>query len=80
MFRATAASAAMRGEDGPNGLCNRCTHARVVTNDRGSRFTLCRLSALHPEFPKYPVIPVRRCGGFQEAGHEPDRERSEEDV
>ena len=46
------------------GLCATCTHARRVTNDRGSVFYLCRLSAVDPRFPKYPRLPVIRCDGF----------------
>jgi hypothetical protein len=46
------------------GLCARCTHAKVIQSDRGSRFYLCRLSAVDPRFPKYPVLPVVSCAGF----------------
>jgi hypothetical protein len=46
------------------GLCARCSHARVIRNDRGSSFYLCRLSATDRRFPKYPPLPVRRCTGF----------------
>jgi len=36
----------------------------VVTSSKGSRFYLCRLSAVDPRFPKYPPIPVLVCSGF----------------
>jgi hypothetical protein len=47
------------------GLCASCVHARTVTSSRGSRFLLCRLSAVDPWFPRYPVLPVRACGGYR---------------
>jgi hypothetical protein len=53
-----------RAEGQDAGLCSRCVHAQIVTNDRGSRFYLCRLSAVDPCFPKYPRLPVIRCDGF----------------
>jgi hypothetical protein len=46
------------------GLCGRCAHAHVIHNDRGSRFYLCRLSAVDARFPKYPRLPVIQCTGF----------------
>src|SRR5688572_4531743 len=46
------------------GLCGRCRHARVIENNRGSRFYLCQLSAIDSRFPKYPRLPIRRCAGF----------------
>lgn len=47
------------------GLCSVCRHARVTGNRRGSRFYLCGLSVDDPRYPRYPVLPVRRCSGFQ---------------
>lgn len=47
------------------GLCGDCVHARVVESRRGSRFYLCGLSAVDPRFPKYPRLPVLRCGGYR---------------
>jgi hypothetical protein len=41
---------------------------RVITNDRGSRFYLCSLSATDPRFPKYPPQPVCACAGYARAG------------
>ncbi|HEY7501605.1 MAG TPA: hypothetical protein VH740_24000 [Vicinamibacterales bacterium] len=46
------------------GLCGQCIHAHVIRNDRGSRFYLCRLSAVDERFPKYPRLPVIQCSGF----------------
>jgi hypothetical protein len=47
------------------GLCATCVHARVITSNRGSRFLLCRVSAIDPRFPKYPPLPVRECAAYQ---------------
>ena len=46
------------------GLCRGCTHAQVITTDRGSRFYLCLLSKVDPRFPKYPRLPVLQCDGY----------------
>src|SRR5687768_4876058 len=46
------------------GLCEICRHARRITSDRGSVFVMCSLSRTNPAFPKYPPLPVLRCGGF----------------
>jgi hypothetical protein len=49
------------------GLCARCANVRVVETRKGSRFYLCTLSEVDARFPKYPPLPVLRCGGFVEA-------------
>lgn len=46
------------------GLCASCAHARVVENDRGSRFYLCELAKQDPRFPRYPPLPVVACTGW----------------
>jgi hypothetical protein len=46
------------------GLCATCTHARRITNDRGSVFVLCGYARIDPSFPKYPVLPVRTCPAY----------------
>jgi hypothetical protein len=46
------------------GLCATCAHARVVENDRGSRFYLCELAARDRRFPRYPRLPVIACLGW----------------
>jgi hypothetical protein len=51
------------------GLCDSCVHQRIVTNTRGSRFSLCERSRTDPNYPRYPRLPVLKC-----AGHEPRRE------
>ena len=43
-----------------------CRHARLITSARGSVFSLCRLSAVDPSFPRYPALPVLRCRGDYE--------------
>jgi hypothetical protein len=52
-------------QPGPPGLCPRCVNVQVITSARGSRFFLCKLSLTDPRFPKYPVIPVVECIGYE---------------
>jgi hypothetical protein len=48
------------------GLCERCTHQRLVRNTRGSTFSLCERSRSQPElFARYPPLPVLECTGFE---------------
>jgi hypothetical protein len=48
------------------GLCGECTFQRVITNTRGSVFSLCeRGLAGEPGYAKYPRLPVKRCDGFK---------------
>jgi hypothetical protein len=50
----------------PAGLCGSCRHQQVVRNTRGSVFSLCRRSRAEPErYPRYPRVPVLRCGGYE---------------
>jgi hypothetical protein len=49
----------------PPGLCARCAHARTVANRRGSVFWLCLRSRRDPSFPRYPLLPVLHCRGFE---------------
>ncbi|HET7219305.1 MAG TPA: hypothetical protein VFJ02_14710 [Vicinamibacterales bacterium] len=60
-----------RGSEQDAGLCASCVHAHVIRNDRGSRFYLCRLSAVDARFAKYPVLPVVACIGFTRAPADP---------
>jgi hypothetical protein len=46
------------------GLCLDCQHARHVESARGSAFLFCGLSAIDPDFPKYPRLPVLTCSGY----------------
>jgi len=50
----------------PAGLCASCRHQRVVGNTRGSSFSLCTRSRDDASYPKYPRLPVVRCGGFEQ--------------
>jgi hypothetical protein len=47
------------------GLCGVCVNVRIVESGKGSRFYLCKLSAVDPRFPKYPRLPVLQCIGFE---------------
>jgi hypothetical protein len=49
------------------GLCAGCLHGRAIRSDRGSVFWLCRRSATDPRFPRYPLLPVLACAGFEPA-------------
>ena len=49
------------------GLCASCAHARVIGNDRGSRFYLCELAQSDARFPRYPPLPVVACAGWARA-------------
>jgi hypothetical protein len=48
------------------GLCDRCAHQKLVSNTRGSTFSLCERSKVDRRFPKYPRLPVTRCEGFEQ--------------
>jgi hypothetical protein len=49
------------------GLCETCTHQRLIRNTRGSEFSLCERSKTEPDrYPKYPRLPVRQCPGYEE--------------
>ena len=54
-------------------LCESCRHLREVVSGRGSRFLLCLLSQSDKRFPKYPPLPVLKCGGYESrsADHDP---------
>ena len=47
------------------GLCAVCRHGRIVRSGRGTVFLLCRRSMTDRAYPKYPVVPVVRCHGFE---------------
>jgi len=47
------------------GLCADCLYARRVESARGSLFYLCQRSAIDPDFPKYPRLPVIDCWGHE---------------
>ena len=47
------------------GLCDTCRHQRLVSNTRGSTFSLCERSRTDPAFPRYPRLPVLACRGYE---------------
>jgi hypothetical protein len=47
------------------GLCDSCTHQRIVRNTRGSSFSLCERSRTDSAYPRYPRLPVRACPGYE---------------
>jgi hypothetical protein len=61
-------SAEVAAERARAGLCANCAHARVIENDRGSRFYLCDLARTDRRFPRYPRLPVTACIGWQARG------------
>jgi hypothetical protein len=63
-----------RAEEQAAGLCARCLHAQIIRSDRGSRFYLCRLSAVDPRYPKYPRLPVIQCAGHVPVADTPRNE------
>lgn len=53
------------------GLCDQCLHQRIVSNTRGSSFSMCLLARSDPSFRKYPKVPVASCPGFVDRGKGP---------
>jgi hypothetical protein len=47
------------------GLCASCLQARTITSGKGATFWLCGKSKTDPRFPKYPVLPVLECSGYE---------------
>jgi hypothetical protein len=52
------------------GLCDSCTHQKLIENTRGSTFSMCEEGLRDPDWPKYPRMPVLECPRYAE------RERS----
>jgi hypothetical protein len=46
------------------GLCDACTHQKLIKSGRGSVFSLCRIGLKDPDWPKYPAMPVSACPRF----------------
>ncbi len=57
----------------PPGLCARCRWNRVVPSSRSRLYQLCGRSQVDPRFPKYPMLPVLTCRGFEPVDSDPDR-------
>jgi hypothetical protein len=58
-------------QHGGAGLCDSCAHQRIVTNTRGSVFSLCERSRKDPDYPRYPRLPVLSCPGYDSRPKEP---------
>lgn len=56
------------------GLCDSCRHQRLVSNTRGSVFSLCERSRTDPGYPRYPRLPVTRCSGHEQRSAAGDSE------
>ena len=54
------------------GLCDHCRHQRLVSNTRGSTFSLCERSKDDPSYQRYPRLPVIRCAGHEARASEPE--------
>ena len=48
------------------GLCASCRLARRVVSSRDSDFVACDRSRTDPAYPRYPVLPVLACAGYEE--------------
>jgi hypothetical protein len=58
------------------GLCDSCRHQRLVSNTRGSTFSLCERSRTDDRFPKYPRVPVVACPGHEPRPGDGERDRA----
>jgi hypothetical protein len=56
------------------GLCDTCTHQRIIRNTRGSSFSLCERSRTQPDYPRYPRLPIIACPGYEPRDEPPDRD------
>jgi hypothetical protein len=61
------------GERRPEaGLCDSCRHQELISNTRGSVFSLCLRSRTEPgRFVRYPRLPVTDCEGHESRGAAP---------
>lgn len=50
------------------GLCDSCSHQKLIRNTRGSTFSMCGRSKTDERYPKYPRLPVERCAGWEKRG------------
>ncbi len=55
------------------GLCASCRNARIIPGAQGATYYLCKLSAEHETYPKYPRLPMLSCPGYAGTGHRTDR-------
>jgi hypothetical protein len=47
------------------GLCATCAHVRPTPSAKGTFFYRCARSSVDRRYPKYPTLPVIRCGGHE---------------
>ena len=47
------------------GLCGVCRHAKTTTTKRGTTSLRCTRAGWDDRLTRYPVLPVRRCVGFE---------------
>lgn len=59
------------------GLCAHCAHHRLVTSDRGGTYWYCRRAETDARFPKYPILPVFECHGYDRVSDVNPREDRE---
>lgn len=57
--------ASMRADESEPGLCVSCVYRQRVNSRRGSAFVRCRKADEDPRFPKYPMLPVLKCEGYE---------------
>jgi hypothetical protein len=48
----------------PPGLCGGCRYSRRVETRHGSVFRRCLRADAEPAYPRYPVLPMLSCAGF----------------
>jgi hypothetical protein len=54
-----------RGPVVPPGLCGGCRFSRRIETRGGSVFRRCMRADDDPAYPRYPVLPVLSCAGFE---------------
>jgi hypothetical protein len=68
----TGSMTTSRSADQSLGLCATCAHVRPTPSAKGTLFYRCARSSVDLRYPKYPALPVLRCGGHEvrsPAGH-----------
>ena len=61
----TGSMTASRSADQSLGLCATCAHVRPTPSAKGTLFYRCARSSVDLRYPKYPTVPVLRCGGHE---------------
>ena len=63
-------------DQNPVGLCADCRYMRAVRSDRGAVFYQCQRAASDPSFPRYPILPMLFCRGYESRETLPARDDS----